>query len=64
MISIVTDEAKVQKLFPNEDLHGLYEKRICFSYDLLEYILNTNKKMRDSFLDRCKKNWLKRVLKV
>ena len=64
MISTTTDEAKVQKLFPNEDLHGLYEKRICFSYDLLEYILNTNKKIRDAFLDRCKKNWLKRVLKV
>ena len=64
MISTATDETKVQKLFPNEDLHGLYEKRICFSYDLLEYILNTNKKMRDAFLDRCKKNWLKRVLKV
>ena len=36
MISTATDETKVQKLFPNEDLHGLYEKRICFSYELLE----------------------------
>ncbi len=27
MISTATDEIKVQKLFPNEDLHGLYEKK-------------------------------------
>ena len=52
MISTVTDEAKVQKLFPNEDLHGLYEKRICFSYELLKNILYANKKIRDAFLDR------------
>ena len=63
MISTATDEAKVQKLFPNEDLHGLYEKRICFSYDLLEYILNTNKKMRDAFLDRCKKKLVEKSFK-
>jgi tRNA-dihydrouridine synthase len=40
MISTATDEAKVQKLFPNEDLHGLKYKRICFSYDLLKNICN------------------------
>ena len=53
MISNATDEAKVQKLFPNEDLHGLYEKRICFSYELLEFILNSSKQIRNAFLNQC-----------
>ena len=60
MISTATDEAKVQKLFPNEDLHGLNEKRICFSYELLETIFNTNKKIRDNFLVKCKAKLIKK----
>ena len=47
MISTAADETKVKKLFPNEDLHGLYEKRICFSYELLENIFNSNKKIKN-----------------
>ena len=38
MISTPTDETKVQKLFQNKDQHRLNEKRICFSYELLENI--------------------------
>ena len=53
MISTTTDEIKVQKLFPDEDLHGLYEKRICFSYELLEFILNSSKQIRNAFLNQC-----------
>ena len=63
MISTATDEAKVQKLFPNEDLYGLNEKRICFSYELLKNILYSNKKIQNAFLDLCKEKLIKKSFK-
>ena len=63
MISTSIDEAKVQKLFPNEDLNGLNEKRICFSYELLKNILCTSKQIRDNFLDKCKEKLIKKNFK-
>ena len=63
MISTATDEAKVQKLFPNEDLHGLKDKRICFSYDLLKCILESNKKIQNAFLNLCREKLIKKSFK-
>ena len=63
MISTAIDEAKVQKLFPNEDLHGLKDQRICFSYDLLKCILESNKKIQNAFLDLCKEKLIKKSFK-
>ena len=63
MISTATDEAKVQKLFPNEDLHGLKDKRICFSYDLLKCILESNKKIKNAFLNQCREKLIKKSFK-
>ena len=31
-------------IYPNEDFHGLNEKRICFSLDQLEFTLCFSKK--------------------
>ena len=63
MISTATDEAKVQKLFPNEDLHGLKDQRICFSYDLLKCILESNKKIQNAFLNLCREKLIKKSFK-
>ena len=63
MISTATDEAQVQKLFPNEDLHGLKDKRICFSYDLLKCILESNKKIKNAFLNQCREKLIKKSFK-
>ena len=63
MISTATDEAKVQKLFPNEDLHGLKNNRICFSYEQLEYLLDTNQKIQNTFLVLCKEKLIKKSFK-
>ena len=63
MISTATDEAKVQILFPNEDLHGLKDKRICFSYDLLKCILESNKKIQNAFLNLCREKLIKKSFK-
>ena len=45
------DEIMVQKMYPKEDLHGLNEKRICFSLVQLKFTLSfgSNKKKRSLF---------------
>ena len=58
-----TDEAKVQKLFPNEDLLGLKYQRICFSYEQLKYLLDTNQKIQHDVLVLCQEKLIKKSFK-
>ena len=59
------DEIMVQKMYPDEDLHGLSEKRICFSLNQLEFTLemSTNKKKKEAFLKFCKEMLIKKSFK-
>ena len=58
-------EDMVQKMYPNEDLHGLNKKRICFSLDQLKFTLSfaSNKKKRELFLEFCQQMLIKKSFK-
>ena len=51
MKAMTEDEIKIQKKYPNEDLHGLNENRICFSLNDLKFVLGfaSNKKRGKPF---------------
>ena len=63
--NMTEDEIMVQKMYPKEDLHGLNEKRICFSLVQLKFTLSfgSNKKKRESFLDFCQEMLIKKGFK-
>ena len=59
------DEIRMQELYPNEDLHGLNENRICFSLNDLKFVLGfaSNKKKRETFLSLCEQMLIKKGFK-
>ena len=61
MISITEDEMK--KTYPNEDLHGLTENRICFSLKDLEFVLYFNQKQKKAFVKLCRDALIKKKFK-
>jgi len=61
MISITEDEMK--KTYPNEDLHGLTENRICFSLKDLEFVLYFNQKQKKAFVKLCREALIKKSFK-
>ncbi len=65
MISLTKDEIMVQEMNPDEDLHGLDKKRICFSLDQLKFTLefSSNKNKKKAFLDFCQQMLIKKEFK-
>ena len=65
MIAMTEDEIMVQNMYPDEDLHGLDKKRICFSLNQLIFTLefSSNKKKKKAFLEFCEEMLIKKGFK-
>ena len=61
--NMTKDEIMVQKMYPNEDLHGLSEKRICFSLNQLKFALYLNLQKKKRFLEFCEQMLIKNSFK-